>query len=442
MIYAALPGRSSDQLKSSKEVVIDDQTIKFDFISTNTNQVIEQFISKTKNQKEVTVLSSTPFDLDSELTRLIENFINSSGGSYSLVSARELNDEPKCLLSGDFLCSEVVANSSAEVVEYFKQAMRTRESLGINIAGLFTLYRNGHTLNFLISPPKSTSKNINIYSKAFFIILSGSSLDHDLVQLVRQIEARDESRKLSSRNIRKELHTLNRDIIRQSKPDQDQKTKMLDLMKKLNYTKEDEPEMRLAKAKNFMEEREGLLKQNGLIWSLNEEVPDINKTLSLEYQKLRGDLEEARSHLSAARETKNKPNINTALLMVRQKENLLAACEAKISNSSVVSLHHQLKASRDKLRMEQVEQLKKAKANNKKDSEILVNHVESQKRLIERLEDDVEVIVQQHQHFMDQLKVKQIAVMQKYRDLMENAAGDRIHRLESLLHETITDVLT
>ena len=61
---------------------------------------------------------------DSELSKLIENFINSSGGSYSLVSARELNDEPKCLLSGDFLCSEVVANSSAEVVEYFKQAMR------------------------------------------------------------------------------------------------------------------------------------------------------------------------------------------------------------------------------------------------------------------------------------------------------------------------------
>ena len=81
--------------------------------------------------------------------------------------------------------------------------------------------------------------------------------DHDLVQLVRQIEARDESRKLSSRNIRKELHTLNRDIIRQSKPDPDQRTKMLDLMKKLNYTKEDEPEMRLAKAKHFMEEREG-----------------------------------------------------------------------------------------------------------------------------------------------------------------------------------------
>jgi len=38
----------------------------------------------------------------------------------------------------------------------------------------------------------------------------------------------------------------------------------------------------------------------------------------------------------------------------------------------------------------------------------MVNHVESQKRLIEKLEDDVEVIVQQHQHFMDQLKVKQV----------------------------------
>ena len=69
MIYAALPGRSTDQLKSSKEVVIDDQTIKLDFVSTNTNQVIEQFISKTKNQKEVTVLSSTPFDLGLDLEK-------------------------------------------------------------------------------------------------------------------------------------------------------------------------------------------------------------------------------------------------------------------------------------------------------------------------------------------------------------------------------------
>ena len=74
---------------------------------------------------------------------------------------------------GDFSCSKTVIEFEAE---QFELKIRTRESLGINIAGLFTLYRNGHTLNFLISPPKSTSKNINIYSKAFFIILSGSSL--------------------------------------------------------------------------------------------------------------------------------------------------------------------------------------------------------------------------------------------------------------------------
>ena len=77
MIYAALPGRSTDQLKSSKEVVIDDQTIKLDFVSTNTNQVIEQFISKTKNQKEVTVLSSTPFDLGLDLKKIPKKFKNS-----------------------------------------------------------------------------------------------------------------------------------------------------------------------------------------------------------------------------------------------------------------------------------------------------------------------------------------------------------------------------
>ena len=75
MIYAALPGRSTDQLKSSKEVVIDDQTIKLDFVSTNTNQVIEQFISKTKNQKEVTVLSSTPFDLGLDLKNFEKHFV-------------------------------------------------------------------------------------------------------------------------------------------------------------------------------------------------------------------------------------------------------------------------------------------------------------------------------------------------------------------------------
>ena len=70
--------------------------------------------------------------IDTELHKLVENFINSSGGAYSLVSARELNDEPKCLLSGDFLCSEVVAHSSQEIVEYFKQGTRNVTNILIN----------------------------------------------------------------------------------------------------------------------------------------------------------------------------------------------------------------------------------------------------------------------------------------------------------------------
>ena len=47
-------------------------------------------------------------------------------------------------------------------------------------------------------------------------------------------------------------------------------------------------------------------------------------------------------------------------------------------------------------------------AEGAKEQELLVRHVEAQKRLIDRLEDDVEVLVQQHEHFMEQMKVKQV----------------------------------
>ena len=75
--------------------------------------------------------------------------------------------------------------------------------------------------------------------------------------------------------------------------------------------------------------------------------------------------------------------------------------------------------------MEQIEHLKKAKVNlyisyfylsgyiqagNKSDNEILVSHVESQKRLIERLEGDMNVIVDQHKHFLNQVKLKQVII--------------------------------
>ena len=48
------------------------------------------------------------------------------------------------------------------------------------------------------------------------------------------------------------------------------------------------------------------------------------------------------------------------------------------------------------------------KAASKSENEILVNHVESQKRMIQRLEGDIDVIVEQHKHFLDQVKMKQV----------------------------------
>ena len=55
-------------------------------------------------------------------------------------------------------------------------------------------------------------------------------------------------------------------------------------------------------------------------------------------------------------------------MVVREHESRLASVEAKIRNNSVNSLHHQLKAERDVLRREQLDQLKTAKVSifNKK----------------------------------------------------------------------------
>ena len=50
-------------------------------------------------------------------------------------------------------------------------------------------------------------------------------------------------------------------------------------------------------------------------------------------------------------------------MVVREHESRLASVEAKIRNNSVNSLHHQLKAERDVLRREQLDQLKTAKVS-------------------------------------------------------------------------------
>ena len=52
--------------------------------------------------------------------------------------------------------------------------------------------------------------------------------------------------------------------------------------------------------------------------------------------------------------------VNRELILVREAESRLSACEAQIAANSVISLHHQLKAERDVTRREQLEELKKA----------------------------------------------------------------------------------
>ena len=123
MLYAIVPDASYLN-KSGLQLKIDNEQVSVEFASTDGAEVMTQFIRQCNG--ESVVITSTP-QLDDELLKtLIQSFINSTGGTAneSLFSARELNEEPKCLLSGDFLCSEVIARSSLEVIEYFKQATR------------------------------------------------------------------------------------------------------------------------------------------------------------------------------------------------------------------------------------------------------------------------------------------------------------------------------
>jgi len=439
MLYAILPNET--YLNGKNQIKIENEKITVELASTNGPAVVTQFISQCHSES---VIISSSANLENELLKsLITEFINSSGGSIeSLFSARELNEEPKCLLSGDFLCSEVIAKSSIEVIEYFKQATRTRESLGINVPCLLSLHRNGKTLNFVINPPNSEQvKNLNIYPKCFLLLLTSSPSDVELLKLAKYIQSRDETKRATSRRIRQNLHELNREMSRQTVPDEEKRNQLKGLIKRLNYVSDDES--RLEKANGFMESREYRLQQNGLLWSLKEENTDMERLLSIQYQTLRRDLENARHDLSTIKASSNDHfEINKQLMVVREHESRLASVEAKIRNNSVNSLHHQLKAERDVLRREQLDQLKTAKSGKKSEAELLVIHVESQKRLIEQLERDAQTVIDHHQHFVDQLKIKQLAVMQQYRQLLESKSADRIQRLESLLHESITDVFT
>ena len=62
MLYALLPGESSQIEAKKNEIKISNESIKVNLASTDPNLVIKSFISKTKNEKEKTVISSSPFD--------------------------------------------------------------------------------------------------------------------------------------------------------------------------------------------------------------------------------------------------------------------------------------------------------------------------------------------------------------------------------------------
>ena len=75
-------------------------------------------------------------------------------------------------------------------------------------------------------------------------------------------------------------------------------------------------------------------------------------------------MESARAQLASVKaSTSDRFEVNRELILVREAESRLAACEAQIAADSVISLHHQLKAERDVKRREQLDELKKAQVN-------------------------------------------------------------------------------
>jgi len=154
---------------------------------------------------------------------------------------------------------------------------------------------------------------------------------------------------------------------------------------------------------------------------------------------MRIDLESAREQLATAKDSQDPQKIKQSLQRVRQMETMVISSRAKIANDSVLSLHHQLKSSRDQMRMEQAATVRQLQTSGAGDNELLVGHTEAQKRLISTLEKHVDTLVEQHQHLLERTKQKQLDTMQKYRQLVEGSYNDKILRLECLLHELITD---
>ena len=117
-------------------------------------------------------------DIEDVFHLLLENLMTTSGGELALVSARELVEtEARSLLSGSSnVLEEVIAKSSLEIAEYFRQAFRTRESLSVLNPALLCASKNGFNLNFVILPPGQKAHNMRISSSAFMVLATDSNI--------------------------------------------------------------------------------------------------------------------------------------------------------------------------------------------------------------------------------------------------------------------------
>ena len=103
--------------------------------------------------------------------------MTSSGGKIALVSARELTtDEPRSLLSGSYdILEEVIAKSSPEILEYFRQAFRTRQSLSVFNPAVLSVTQNGYSINCIILPHSQSVEKISTFSNATLVVMTDSN---------------------------------------------------------------------------------------------------------------------------------------------------------------------------------------------------------------------------------------------------------------------------
>ena len=102
--------------------------------------------------------------------------------------------------------------------------------------------------------------------------------------MAESIESSKEQKKTSTRQIRKELNQLNKDLLRQKRADGNQRKEMMNLISQLKDTKETDHDERVNQAKRFMADRERRLAENGLTWAVTAEHDDIHAKMSREYQ--------------------------------------------------------------------------------------------------------------------------------------------------------------